>query len=159
MASSAPVKPPIELPTTATGPLAELLDAAREAADRDLLARHVGEPVARQVDRQHATLGRPARDVLEPVVPRAAEAVDVEQRLVVAVVAIVDVVDRAAADLDLMDVLAPVDLAPVGLRGRSVVVAGPLGFPGESRPRGRGEETLAHPTSYGIGRCQGSRWT
>ena len=91
--------------------------------DRDPLAR-LSTARIRQVHRHDpARLGE-ARDVLEPVLPLAAQAVDEHDRPVLALVADVDVVHRAAVDLSVAQVLAPVDRAPIGAVGHAVVVAG-----------------------------------
>ena len=75
IASSAAMKPPIELPTTAARVDAERVAAAvedaRVAGDRDRLRRHRRVAEARQVERDHAMVGGEHRELLEPVRPRA----------------------------------------------------------------------------------------
>ena len=83
-ASSAPMNPPIELPTT-TGdeiskPLAERVDHPREALDRDPPRRHLRAAEARQVRGDHAEAVHERRDVQQPVLPQPAEPVQEQQR-------------------------------------------------------------------------------
>ena len=104
-------------------PVAELGDHAPVVGDRDVLVGHRREPEARQVERDDAPrLGEP-RDVLEPVLPLAAEPVDEDDRTVAALLAEVDVVDLGPEELDLLQLGHPVDRAPVGAIRDAVVVA------------------------------------
>ena len=85
IASSAAMKPPIELPTTAAASIpsspSSAVEQPRVAGDRDLLGGHrrVAEPG--QVERHHAVLAREHRQLLEPVRPAARQPVDEHQRL------------------------------------------------------------------------------
>ena len=95
--------------------LAEVVQQAPVALDRDLPFGHrrVAEPG--QVERQHPMLAGEVGDVLEPVLPRAREAVDEDDRDPGAG-AELRVVDPGAFHLDLANVGSPVDLEPLGVR-------------------------------------------
>ena len=72
-------------------------------------------------DRAVARGGR-RREVLQPVLPAAAEPVDVHDGALAA--AELDVVDGLAADLHRARGRGPVDAAPAGLRGHAVELVG-----------------------------------
>jgi hypothetical protein len=122
--------------------LAERVHGAPVARDRDRVARHRRQAEAGQVERDHAPLLGGARDVLEPVLPLAAEPVDEHHRLA-RTRPDVDVVDRLAVDLDLVQVRRPVDRAPVGLGGGAVAVVRAAALPDARRSCG-GDEILGH---------------
>ena len=75
IATSAPMKPPIELPTITARSMPErveqLVDDPPVAGDRDLLGRHRRMAEARQVQRDHAVVAGEVRDVLQPVLTRS----------------------------------------------------------------------------------------
>ena len=119
-ASSAPMKPPIELPTT-TGvsmpsSVAQRVDHPREALDRDLARRHLRRAEPGQVGASTRMRAHERRDVQQPVLPQPAEPVQEQQRRAVA--AGVDHVDAAAEDHLRPRQRRPVDRHP----GRVVAV-------------------------------------
>ena len=83
-----------------------------------------------------------ARGMFEPVLPLAAEPVDEHHRLA-RTGPDVDVVDRLAVDLDLVQVRRPVDRAPVGQGGGAVAVVGAAALP-DARRSCVGNEILGH---------------
>ena len=75
--------------------VAHALERRRVAVDRDRLGRQLRAAESRQVDGDHAAVDGGRRDVLDPVLPAPAEAVDEEDRRALAG-ADVDEVDAAA---------------------------------------------------------------
>jgi hypothetical protein len=91
-------------------PLEQRVEPAAVARDRDLLARHRRLAEARQVHRDDAMRLHERGDVLQPVLPRAGQAVDEDERRAGA-----DVEDVGGPALDLhpRQMVAPRDLGPV----------------------------------------------
>jgi hypothetical protein len=86
------------------------VEPAPVAGDRDLLGGHLGEAEARQVDGDRAAAGvGDRREVLQPVLPRAAQPVDEEDRRARPDL---DEVGRPPRDAHPALVLAPVDVEP-----------------------------------------------
>ena len=79
------------------------------AGDRDLLRGHLRRAEAGQVEGDDAVRASEVRELLEPVLPGAREAVDEDDRQLGAAGAEVDHVDPGAGDADPALVLAPVD--------------------------------------------------
>ena len=120
-ASSAPMKPPIELPTTTGFSISSASHSASITRAKPWIEiRPAGiseRPEARQVGRDHAEAIHERRDVEQPVLPQPAEPVQEQQRRAVA--AGVDHVDAAAEDELLARERRPVDRHP-----RRVVAVG-----------------------------------
>ncbi len=117
-ATSAAMKPPIELPTRVQVPTPSASRSRPSSdpvvGDRDRPRRHRtrAEPGQVEGDRTVAELRHP-RHVLEPVLPAAPKPVDEDDRL--RPVPDLGVVDRCLADLDRSQVLLPIDSQPGGL--------------------------------------------
>ena len=101
-----------------------------------------------------------ARDVLEPVLPAAAEPVDEQHGRALAASPIVHVVHAPAADLHRVQVRPPVDLAPVRLGARAVVVArAARASSAEAGAHRRGRTCLAIRPRNVPAPWRRSRWT
>src|SRR3712207_5054471 len=97
--------------------LEELVEPAAVAGDGDLLLRHLRAPEARQVDGDAAVVARELGELLEPVLPRAREPVDEDERRALSDL---DEVDGLAFDVHPALVTPPLDVHPRGPFGRHI---------------------------------------
>ena len=104
--------------------LAEVAQEGAVGLDRDVPRGHRAGAEAGQVERDHPVVAREDRDLLEPVLPRAREPVDEDDRRALAHL---DVVDPRPDDVDLAAVRRPVDLEPLRGRARRTDRAHPAG--------------------------------